>query len=184
MENIKNYKIIIEEDELNNIIENLSVDIYNYYTNKHGKDVNVSFVYIMDGAYYFANKIFQLLHTKMNCGYYFVKVDTYNKKLYYGGDICISDVSHISDKKNILIFDDIYETGRTMHFLIEKINKYNNLLDIKTCFMLERNSPKSYNIYPNFVGKKIEEQGFLVGGGLDFKGSHRDLPYIVEIEEA
>lgn len=83
-----------------------------------------------------------------------------------------------SSNRNVLIVDDIYDSGKTMDLLLDFVYE-NNPAMVKTCVLLKKERPdlpkRKDNI--NFVGFDIRDE-FVVGYGLDYNGLYRNLPYI------
>ena len=80
--------------------------------------------------------------------------------------------------REVLIVDDIHDSGRTLSKVIEKIKEYSPL-NIECCVMIERVwGKRERDVRPKFVGHFVHLPDFLVGAGLDYEGKYRDLPYI------
>lgn len=82
--------------------------------------------------------------------------------------------------KNVLIVDDILDTGNTLSLLSRKVREA-GALALKTCVLLDKPSRRQTPIQADFVGFSIEDY-FAVGYGLDFAGEYRALPAIYKIE--
>ncbi len=83
--------------------------------------------------------------------------------------------------RNVLIIDDIFDTGKTLERIIKKISQFNPK-DIKTCVLLEKPDRHKVNIKPDFVCFQIPNE-FVVGYGLDYNEKYRNLPYIAVLKE-
>lgn len=81
---------------------------------------------------------------------------------------------------NVLIVDDIYDSGRTLDNLKTYLNAFSPK-SIECCVMIERVCEHFVEIKPKFVGVYLDTQDFLVGAGLDFKDDYRSLPYIASV---
>lgn len=78
--------------------------------------------------------------------------------------------------KTILLIDDIYDTGLTLHALSNYFIS-NGASEIKTCVLLNKEVPRKQEIDIHYQGFKTPNK-FLIGFGLDYDGKYRDLPYI------
>ena len=83
--------------------------------------------------------------------------------------------------KNILLIDDIYDTGLTLHRILEWLNDCGPE-SIRTCVLLEKEIDHAKKINIDFLGTTIENV-FAIGYGLDYEGHYRELPFIAELSE-
>ncbi len=77
---------------------------------------------------------------------------------------------------NVLIIEDILDTGITLQFLLEHVS-LQKPSSLKTCVLLDKPSKRKVNIEPDFKGFEIEDQ-FVVGYGLDHNELYRNLPHV------
>lgn len=78
--------------------------------------------------------------------------------------------------RNVLIVDDILDTGRTLSEVKGKLERFCPA-DIKTCVLLDKPSRRKVNISADYVGFKVPDV-FLIGYGLDYNEQFRNLPYL------
>lgn len=83
---------------------------------------------------------------------------------------------------HVLIVDDIYETGYTLKTVYDAVNKLSPK-SIEIAVLFKRESSHKVLLNTKFVGFEVNEEGFLVGFGLDFKGKHRELSYVGFLDE-
>ncbi len=142
---------------------------------------------VLEGAKRFAKFLFS--QSWLGClnkfKVYHIKASSYidNKKISNGG-VCV-DLLGIKpeewENKNILIVDDIYDTGNTLATIVSMVRGFNPN-DIKCAVLLERNIKRDdYIDEVKFVGLEVDTEDYLVGCGLDYKGSFRDLNYVASI---
>jgi len=81
--------------------------------------------------------------------------------------------------KNVIIVEDIVDTGLTLKFLYEHIKNLNPK-SLKICAFISKKERRKVEIPIDYVGFEIEK-GFLVGYGLDFAEKYRHLPQIYEV---
>ena len=168
-------KVILTDVQIKRVINKISKKINNYY--KNSKEIEV--LVILEGAKIFSNDIFAssfLETSKFNVT--FVKINSYYNGTKSKNKINIEkcDLSHIKGKE-ILIIDDIYETGNTLYSFLECIEKYNPL-EVRICVLLERDKDHEKKVNIDFLGVRTSILDFLVGYGLDFQGKCRELPLI------
>ena len=82
--------------------------------------------------------------------------------------------------KNVLIVEDIVDTGTTLKFLQEYLADRNTKC-VKICTMLDKPSRRTKNVQADYIGFEVEDL-FIVGFGLDYDQHYRNLPYISYLE--
>lgn len=97
------------------------------------------------------------------------------------GDVRIAkDFSIDVTDSQVIIIDDILDTGRTLkradHYIMSK-----GAASVKTCVLLDKPERRAVEYHSDYVGFRIENK-FVVGYGLDCDGLYRDLPYIARIQ--
>lgn len=91
------------------------------------------------------------------------------------------DISIDLRGKAVLVIDDILDTGRTMHYLRERL-KWLEPEFVKVCVFLDKPSRRICDVSADYVGFSVDDV-FVVGYGLDYDGYHREKPYIAVLEE-
>lgn len=82
--------------------------------------------------------------------------------------------------RDVLIVEDIVDTGRTIDYLIRSLRQ-RQPNSIRVCTLLDKPSRREVPAHPEYIGFEIPDQ-FVVGYGLDHEGKHRNLPYIAVLE--
>ncbi len=77
---------------------------------------------------------------------------------------------------NVIIVEDITDTGKTLDFLISQVRSM-NAKTVQTCVLLDKPSRREIPVTIDYLGHTIQDL-FVVGYGMDFKGRFRNLPYI------
>ena len=93
-----------------------------------------------------------------------------------GLDIVLGLTEEDITGKNIVIIEDIIDSGRTVSRLVDYLKKC-GADSVKTCTLLDKPSLRVVEFTPDFVGFEIPDQ-YVVGYGLDFEGQYRGLPFI------
>ena len=108
----------------------------------------------------------------------------------YGGDTkssgvvkIVKDLDVSIEGKNVIVIEDIIDSGRTLSYLLENL-KTRNPKSLKLCTLLDKPDRRVVEVAVDYVGFAIPDE-FVVGFGLDYDQQYRNLPYIgyVEIEE-
>lgn len=104
----------------------------------------------------------------------------------YSGTKSAGDVKIFSDLKldiigrNVLLVDDILDTGRTLTKIVEFLKTFNPTT-VETCVLLDKPSRRVVDIKADYVGFEVPDV-FVVGYGLDYNEYYRNLPYVAVIE--
>ena len=84
--------------------------------------------------------------------------------------------------RNVLLVDDIFDTGHTLEQLTLRMSDFSPL-SVKTAVLLRKKGRQEVDIEPDFVGFDIPDE-FVVGYGLDYQDAYRNLPYVAALETA
>lgn len=93
-----------------------------------------------------------------------------------GNPMIIKDLSHSIEGKNVLILEDIVDTGRTLKKLIELLS-VRGAKSIKVMALLDKKEGRVVEFDADVIGFDIEKE-FVIGFGLDYNEKFRNLPYI------
>ncbi|MEW6616359.1 MAG: hypoxanthine phosphoribosyltransferase [Thermodesulfobacteriota bacterium] len=141
-----------------------------------GKEVIL--ICILKGAFVFLADLIRNLRIPLKID--FVRLASYGSQTRSLGDINITkDIELSIEGKNVLVVEDIVDTGLTTSYLIERL-KAKNPNSLRLCVLIEKKERREVNIEADYVGFILEE-GFIVGYGLDFDERYRYLPEIYRI---
>lgn len=93
----------------------------------------------------------------------------------------LADIRENITGKDVIIFDDIMDSGNTM-LKVKKYLEQRNPKSIKTCVMLDKPSRREVDITPDYYGFEIEDL-FIVGYGLNYQDKYRNIPHIFSFED-
>ncbi|MPN63668.1 Hypoxanthine-guanine phosphoribosyltransferase [bioreactor metagenome] len=119
------------------------------------------------------------LSRAMNCDLEldFMDVSSYGAGMESSGDVKIlKDLDTTVDGRDLLIVEDIIDTGRTLSYLIE-IFKYRKAKSIKVVTLMDKKERRVVDLEADYIGINVPNE-FVVGYGLDFNEKYRNLPYI------
>ncbi len=112
----------------------------------------------------------------------FITTSSYEDAEISSGKVnIISDLRENVEGKDVLIVDDIMDSGNTLKNIKEYIQS-KNPRSIKTCVMLDKPSRRQVDITPDYFGYEIEDW-FIVGYGLNYGSKYRNIPYIFSYED-
>lgn len=116
-------------------------------------------------------------YTKINTKLDFITASSYGSSTTSSGVVKITYEPQTNMyNKNVIIVEDIVDTGNTLAFLKEKL-KERGPKCVKICTMLNKEARRTADIHADYTGFEIEDL-FIIGYGLDYDQKFRDLPYI------
>lgn len=164
-------KELIGKEELNKRIEELAKQIDEDY-----KEQDIIAICVLNGAAFFAVDLTLKMKTKMQVE--FIKISSYEGTESTGEIRKYLDIDKKKvEGRNILIIEDIVDTGRSMHYLIKHL-KEKNPKDIKICSLLSKPSRREIEVNIDYLGFEVPNK-FIIGYGFDDEeGFNRNIPYI------
>jgi hypoxanthine phosphoribosyltransferase len=161
---------VLSASELEKTVERLAGEISRDFA---GQDVVL--VGVLKGAFIFLADLARRL--TVNSFIDFVRVASYGKGMESSGRLELSkDVETDLAGKNVIIVEDILDTGLTIEFL-KKHLATKKPLSVSVCAMIDKTERRQADVCAQYTGHKLE-QGFLVGYGLDWAEKYRCLPGI------
>ena len=117
-------------------------------------------------------------HLKMPLKMEFIRLSSYGSAFTSSGKVNAVDISLPDlNGKNVLIVEDIIDTGHTAKFLIDFINLNFRAKTLKFCSLMDKKVKREVDIDADYYCFEVDDK-FLVGYGLDYDGYYRNLPYI------
>lgn len=163
-------KVLITEDELHKRVYELGDQLTKDYS---GKDVVV--ISVLKGSIMFMADLLRAFNNHVEID--FMVVSSYGAGVVSTGAVkMIKDVFLSIEGKDVLIVEDILDTGRTLHYIKEYLQgrKPNS---IRICTLLDKPERREADISADYVGFTVPDE-FVIGYGLDFNEKYRNLPYI------
>ena len=166
-------RILVTAEEIDSITTRIAEEIDRDYADKDGKLVLLC---ILKGSVVFMGDLMKKIHRPVEID--FMKVSSYGAGTTSTGRIQIhldlnrSDISEC----NILIVEDIIDSGKTLSYLSEYLH-LNGAKSVRTCTLLDKPSRREVDFASDYVGKTIPDE-FVVGYGLDYQEKYRALPYV------
>ncbi len=171
---MKEIKVLITEEEINKRLEEIAKQIMEDYK---GKDI--VFLCILKGSIFLTVELAKRI--KNNIQFEFIEVSSYEGHESTGKIKLNKDISGVIEGKDIIIIEDIVDTGRTLSFLKEYLLD-KQIASLKICTLLDKPSRRVMTIEVDYIGFEIENK-FVVGYGLDDNQNYRNLNYVGYIEE-
>ena len=163
-------RVLISEDEIKRIVKRLGEQITRDYRGR-----NLFLVTILKGAVVFLTDLMRSI--ELPCGIDFMVVSSYGSSTSTSGEVKILlDLGVPLEDKDILIVEDILDTGLTLGF-VEKLLAARNPRSIEICTLLDKPRRRKGDVRAKYVGKTVPDE-FVVGYGLDYDERYRNLPFI------
>ena len=174
MSNMKIGEIMITKEQIDAKITELAEAINKDYA---GKEVIV--IGILKGCFVFMSDLIRKLDFDVRVQ--FMEISSYQNGTVSHGKITIKkDIGIDIEGKDILIAEDIIDSGNTLTQLTEVLNQ-RKPNSIKVCTLLSKPSRREVEFEADYTGFVIEDR-FIIGYGLDCGEQFRQLPYIAEVE--
>lgn len=163
--------ILLTEDEIQNKITELAKSLNNFYNNEE-----LYLICVLKGSVMFMVDLSK--HLKMPLKMEFIRLSSYGSGFASTGKVSAVDIALPDlNNKNVLIVEDIIDTGHTAKFLIDFINHNFKTKTLKFCSLMDKKCKREVDIDADFYCFEIDDK-FLVGYGLDYDGYYRNIPYI------
>jgi len=166
----KDFKeILVSTEEIDEICQRLGKQISEDYADK-----NLLLVSVLKGGFVFMADLMRYI--TCDCQIDFLSVSSYNGVKTTGHVTFKKDLDINPEGCDILIVEDILDSGITLTYL-KKVLADRNANSIKVCAFLDKPTNHKVDITADYAGKVIPDE-FVVGYGLDYNEKYRNLPYV------
>lgn len=166
--------VMISEEEVNKKIEELGKQISEDYA---GKEVHL--ICILKGSAFFTCELAKRITVPVSLD--FMSVSSYGDGTKSSGIVKIAkDLDESLEGKEVILIEDIIDSGRTLSYLLE-ILAQRNPASLKLCTLLDKPDRRVKDVKVDYVGFQIPDE-FVVGYGLDYAQKYRNLPFIGIVE--
>lgn len=168
-------EVLFNEEQIMDTVKEIAEKITKDYEGK-----NLLVVGVLKGSVIFTSDLIK--NIKIPCEIDFMAVSSYGNSSETSGIVRIlKDLDHSIEGKDILIVEDIVDSGVTLNYLLEYLrNRKANSVEIAT--LLTKPSRRKVELNVKYCGLEVPDE-FLVGYGLDFSEKYRNLPYIGILKE-
>ena len=169
-------RVLISQEELSNVVKELGKKISEDY-----KDKDLLLVSILKGSVIFMADLMREI--TIPCNIDFMAVSSYGSGTKSSGVVkIIKDLDSSIEGKDLLIVEDILDSGRTLSY-IREILLARNPKSIKICTLFDKPERREVDLYADYIGARVPNE-FIVGYGLDYNEYYRNLPYIGVLKES
>ena len=163
-------KVLLPEAEVDKKIQELGEQISKDY---EGKSIHM--ICVLKGGVFFTCELAKRISVPVSLD--FMSVSSYGSETKSSGVVkIIKDLDGNLSGKDVLIVEDILDTGVTLSKLVPML-KMRNPNSVKICTILDKPSRRKADIQPDFEGFQVPDE-FVVGYGLDYDEKYRNLPYV------
>jgi hypoxanthine phosphoribosyltransferase len=164
---------LIDEKKLAARVKELGAEI----TKKCAKEELIA-VAVLNGSFIFYADLIRCIEADVKSD--FLGCSSYGNSTKSSGEVKLTlDLTNGIEGKNVLLVEDIIDTGLTMNFL-KKTLAARNPKNVWTASLLFKPKALKVDFKPDFVGFDVGNE-FVVGYGLDYQGYYRNLPYIAQV---
>lgn len=167
-----NYRILLTQEQIQNRIKELGEEITRDYA---GKEPVI--ICMLKGAVYFFADLTK--HINLPIMIDFARLSSYRNGTTSGKMELIANITAKIEGKDVLIVEDIVDSGKTLAYFINLL-KEKNPKSIKICSFLDKKERREADITADYVGFDIP-CGFVIGYGLDYAEKYREFPFLAEI---
>jgi len=167
-------RVLLSEEEVDKRIQEIGEQINKDYA---GKQVHL--VCVLKGGSFFMCELAKRISLPVSLD--FMSVSSYGSDTKSSGVVkIVKDLDEPLEGKDVLVVEDIVDSGRTLSYLLEMLRD-RGPKSLKLCTLLDKPDRRVVNVNVDYTGFKIPDE-FVVGYGLDYDQRYRNLPYIGVIE--
>lgn len=171
----KDIKVLFTEEDIQTRIKELAKELNKEYA---GQELYA--ICVLKGSVMFMVDF--LKHITVPTRMEFIRLSSYGSNYTSTGEIHAVDLSLPDlNGKNVIIIEDIVDTGHTAQFLTTYLKHHFKMKSYKFISLLDKKCKREVEIEPDMYGVEIDDK-FLVGYGLDYDGFYRNLTYVGYVE--
>ncbi len=168
-------EILLTEEDIRNKVDELGEKI-----TKDHKDEELILIGVLKGANVFMSDLMRKINKPIEID--FISVSSYGHSTESSGVVRIlKDLDSEIEGKNVIIVEDIIDSGLTLNYLIQNF-KTRKPKSVKICTLLDKPERRKVDIKIDYKGFVIPDE-FIVGYGIDYAEGYRNLPYVATLKE-
>lgn len=167
-------RVMISEEEVDKRIREIGAEITEKYAGKE-----LLLICVLRGGSFFMCELAKRINLDVKID--FMSVSSYGGGTESSGHIkIIKDLEESVENRNVIVVEDIIDSGRTLSHLLELL-KSRQPASLALCTLLDKPDRRVVEVPVDYTGFKIEDY-FVVGYGLDYDQKYRNLPFIGKVE--
>lgn len=169
-------RVLIPRVELQRRVRELAAEI----TRDCGRGTPLHLICVLKGAFVFTSDLVRALDLPLTLD--FMAVASYGTKTTSSGEVrVLKDLDTALEGRDVLIVEDIVDSGLTLHYL-QEIIRARGPRSVRTVCLLNKPARRTVDVRVEYIGFDIDD-GFVVGYGLDFGERYRNLPDIAMLDQ-
>ncbi len=171
----KVWEVLCSEEEIGQRIKEIGEQISKDY-----RDKNLYVVSLLKGSFVFAADLVRKISVPVKIG--FMATSSYGNSETTSGNVKMTmDITDDLEEYDVIVVDDIVDSGFTMNFVLEHL-KTKNPKSLASCVLLDKPSRRQIKMQPDYIGFTIEDK-FVVGYGLNYGDYYRNIPYVFAVTD-
>ncbi len=167
-------KVLLTEEEVDSRIKAIGEEISKEY---EGKEIHL--ICVLKGGSFFMCELAKRISVPLSLD--FMSVSSYGSDTKSSGVVkIVKDLDESIKDKDVLVVEDIVDSGRTLSYLMEMLRD-RGPRSLRLCTLLDKPSRRVIDVNVDYTGFSIPDE-FVVGYGLDYDQKYRNLPYIGVVE--
>ena len=167
--------VLISSADIQQRVRELAEEINRDYA----EDAQLHLVSVLKGAFIFLGDLIRAMNRPVSID--FMAVSSYGKSTTSSGEVrVLKDLDSGLEGRNVIIVEDIVDTGLTLAYLQEILHA-RSPKTLKTACLLSKPSRRVVEVKVDYIGFTIEDR-FVVGYGLDYAEQYRNLPYLAMLD--
>ena len=167
-------RVMISEEDVDKRIKEIGEQISAYY-----KGEPVHLICVLRGGSFFMCELAKRITVPVTLD--FMQVSSYGSETKSSGVVkIVKDLDDAINDKNVLVVEDVVDSGRTLSYLLEMLKK-RGPKSLRLCTLLDKPERRVVEVPVDYTGFEIPDE-FVVGYGLDYDQRYRNLPFIGVVE--
>ena len=168
-------KIMLGKEQLHDGVSRMAQDIEAAFEGRH-----LTIIGVLTGSVVLVADLIRLIDQPMRVGV--IQASSYRGATTERGELIInSELMLDITARDVLLVDDIFDTGHTLARVVEKLHEFKPT-SIRSAVLLRKEGRQEVDYEPDFVAFTIPDE-FVVGYGLDYEDMYRNLPYLAALDE-
>ena len=167
-------RLLFSKKEIAQTVARLAREISVDYADK-----KLVLIGVLKGAFVFLADLVR--HVTIPAAIEFVRISSYGSQKESSGEVIVTkDVETPLEGKDVLVIEDIVDTGLSLKFLIEHLRAHHPA-SLRVCALVDKKARREVEVQADYTGFEMNE-GFIVGYGIDFNEQYRALPEIFVVD--
>ena len=168
--------VMIPEEKIKSRIAELGEEISRDY---EGKSIHM--ICVLKGGVYFMTALSERIDPEIPVSLDFMSVSSYGDDTKSSGIVrSIKDLDEPVEGKDVLVVEDIIDSGRTLYYLLDML-RARKPKSLRLCTLLDKPDRRERDVKVDYTAFVVEDN-FVVGCGMDYHQNYRNLPYIGQVE--